>query len=40
MNIEVLTFFVPPDVYFSTYDYGLAGSLDGYTTPKPDVWTG
>ncbi|CAI6334589.1 unnamed protein product [Periconia digitata] len=28
------------DVYFSTYDYGLKGSLDGYTTPAPEVWTG
>jgi hypothetical protein len=28
------------DVYFSTYDYGLKGSLDGFVNPKPDVWMG
>ncbi|KAF2640058.1 hypothetical protein P280DRAFT_518487 [Massarina eburnea CBS 473.64] len=27
------------DVYFSTYDYGLKGSLDGYETPEPAVWS-
>ncbi|PVI00509.1 lytic polysaccharide monooxygenase [Periconia macrospinosa] len=28
------------DVYFSTYDYGLKGSLDGYKTPAPEPWKG
>ena len=28
------------DVYFSTYDYGLKGNLDGFVPPKPDVFKG
>ncbi|KAJ4303566.1 hypothetical protein N0V90_002465 [Kalmusia sp. IMI 367209] len=28
------------DVYFSSYDYGLKGSLDGFVPPKPEVWQG
>ncbi|KAK7184610.1 fungal cellulose binding domain-containing protein [Paraphaeosphaeria sporulosa] len=28
------------DVYFSSYDYGLEGSLDGFVPPKPGVWQG
>jgi hypothetical protein len=28
------------DVYFSSYDYGFKGSLDGFVPPKPEVWMG
>lgn len=28
------------DVYFSSYDYGIGGSLDGFVPPKPEVWRG
>ncbi|KAF2687844.1 lytic polysaccharide monooxygenase [Lentithecium fluviatile CBS 122367] len=28
------------DVYFSSYDYGVPGSLDGFIPPKPEVWKG
>lgn len=28
------------DVYFSTYDYGLKGSLEGFVPPKPEVFKG
>jgi hypothetical protein len=28
------------DVYFSTYDYGVKGSLEGFVPPKPEVFKG